>query len=360
MKKMYNFSVGPVEMDEEILKMGAEQIPYFRTDEFSALMKENESLLKKCINATHDSSAVFLTASGTGAMEATVMNLFNRDDKVLVVNGGSFGARFKQICDIHQINAYEIKLKHFEQIKTDHLAPFEDKGFTAFLINAHETSTGVLYDMKIVSDFCKRNNLLLVVDAISSFLADPYDMQKYDINATILSSQKAIALPPGLAFIILDKRAQESVHKNKVPSLYFNLQHYLLDGERGQTPYTPAVSILLQLNKRLKNIIEIGVENVINDVAIIASDFRERIKALPFDVASEYTSNTLTPITPKGKMNAVEIFNYLKNNHQIFVVPSGGALSEKLFRVGHIGALSIKSNDILLDSLNEMNNNNIL
>lgn len=108
---MINFAVGPVQMDEEIRAIGAEEVPYFRTPEFSAIMKENERLMKQFTGAPEDARAVFLTGSGTAAMEAAVMNLFTERDRVLVVNGGSFGARFAKICEIHEVPHEEIQLE---------------------------------------------------------------------------------------------------------------------------------------------------------------------------------------------------------------------------------------------------------
>ncbi len=357
---MLNFAVGPVMMEDEILKIGSKQIPYFRTEEFSNLMLENEKLLKQCVNAPISSRVIFLTASGTAAMEATVMNLFTNKDKVLVINGGSFGKRFKEICDTHYIESDEIKLNYCEALTKAHFAPFEDKNYTALLINVHETSTGVLYDMKLVKDFCQKNNLLLVVDAISSFLADPYDMSEYGANVTILSSQKAIALPPGMSYIIVDPKTQERIKNNKVKSIYFNFKDYLIDGERGQTPYTPAVSNLIQLNKKLQIITDRGINYEIKKVLKLAEDFRLRIKGLPLEIASSNPSNALTSLKPKGKMNAIQIFNHLKDYYGIFVVPNGGELAKVIFRVGHIGALTLEDNTKLIKVLNEMYERGIL
>jgi len=353
-KNTINFAVGPVMMQSDILKIGSEQVPYFRTDEFSNLSLNNEEMLLNLIGAPKDSRAIFLTGSGTAAMEASVMNILNENDKVLVVNGGSFGARFKQICDIHGLENDEIKLNYYAQLSQEILDQYNDKGYTALLINVHETSTGVLYDMKLVSEFCKRNNILLIVDAISSFLADHFNMAAYRANVTILSSQKAIALPPGMSYIIVDQFAQERINKNRINSLYYDLKRYLADGERGQTPFTPAVSNLIQLNKRLKSIVEYGINNVIADVLVLAENFRAKIGELPLKIAHDHLSNALTPIIPQGKANAKEIFETLKNDHGIFVVPSGGELEQVLFRVGHIGALSINDNKTLINALNDM------
>lgn len=357
---MLNLSAGPVMMESEILKLGAEQIPYFRTNEFSKILFECESLLLNCVNAPKDSRVLFLTGSGTTGMEASIINVFDKNDKVLIVNGGSFGKRFKEICDIYNIDHEVINLEFGEPLKQEHLSVYKGSDFTGFIINAHETSTGVLYDMEIVRSFCEQNDLVLIVDAISTFLADTYDMKINGSNITILSSQKALALPPGLSMILADKKAQKRILANKPISLYLDLKTYMTDGLRGQTPYTPAVSIILQLRMRLEQIKIKGVHKLIDDVEIISKDFRNRIKELPFECIIKSPSNAITTLSPNGKMSPVEICNYLKENYSIFIMSNGGDLKDKVFRVGHIGAISISDNDKILSAFTEMNELGIL
>lgn len=136
---MLNFTVGPVMSDDVVRAIGAEQVPYFRTPEFSAVMLENEKLIKKFAKAGDDARVVFITGSGTAAMEATVMNVFDKTDKVLVVNGGSFGQRFVELCQIHEISYEEIKLEKGKALKKEQLDMYDGKGFTGFLVNVHET-----------------------------------------------------------------------------------------------------------------------------------------------------------------------------------------------------------------------------
>ncbi|MDK0552939.1 aminotransferase class V-fold PLP-dependent enzyme [Clostridium perfringens] len=341
-------------MEDEILKIGQEQIPYFRTNEFSKIMLENEDLIKKLVRAENNARAVFLTASGTGAMEATVMNTLDRNDLVLVINGGSFGNRFSEICDIHEISHIDIKLKHGEILTEEHLNKYSDKKITALLVNIHETSTGMLYDIDIISRFCKKMDCILIVDAISSFLADKLNMREKGIDVLITASQKALALPPGISIIILNQKAMNKMNNIKVKSMYFNINNYLKNGERGQTPFTPAVSILLQLNARLKSIDLLGIENFEENTRILAEDFRKKIVELPFEIVNLRPSNAVTAIKPIGKMKAHDIFEYLKDNYNIFICPNGGDLRDKIFRVGHIGNLSIEKNDVLINALKDM------
>ena len=191
------------------------------------MMLENERLVKKFANATKDSKVVFMTCSGSGGMEAAIINCLTPQDKALVINGGSFGERFVELLTLHKIPFTEIKLKYGRALKPEHLAEYESKGYTTFLMQKHETSTGVHYDINLVSDFCKRNNCFLIVDTISTFLCDSFDMVAMDV---------------------------------------------------GQTPCTPAVGILRQINVCLKEIESAGGAEVeIARCAELAKYFRDKL-----------------------------------------------------------------------------------
>lgn len=357
---MLNFTVGPVQSSDEVRKIGSEQVPYFRTAEFSDVMFENEALIKKFAKAEDDARVVFITGSGTASMEATVMNTLTKNDKALVINGGSFGQRFVSLLDIHEIPFEEIKLERGKNITKQMLDKYENQGFTAFLVNVHETSTGVHYDIDLISDFCKRNNLFLIVDAISSFLADDFDMAKLGVNVMITGSQKALACPPGISVIVLSKKALERVENNEIKCMYLDLKDALKNGERGQTPFTPAVGILRQINARLKQIeISGGVESETKKIAEIANDFREKIKDLPFEIVSESLSNAVTPLHPLTA-SAYDIFLKLKDEYEIWICPNGGELKDEVFRVGHIGALTKEDNTALVDAFKDLQKKGII
>lgn len=357
---MLNFTVGPVMSSEAICAIGAEQVPYFRTAEFSATMKENEALMTQFTKAPEGSRVVFITGSGTASMEATVMNVFTPADKVLVVNGGSFGHRFVQLCEIHDIPHTEIALEMGHKLTAEHLAPYEGQGYTGFLVNLDETSTGVLYDIHLISQFCHRNNIFLVVDSISSFLADPFNMQALGVDVMITGSQKALACPPGISIIVLAPQAVERVCSREVKSMYFNLKDALKNGERGQTPFTPAVGILRQINARLKEIEAAGgVETENQRMAALAADFREKIKDLPFTIVSQSLSNAVTPLHPHN-VSAYDIFLKLKDEYHIWVCPNGGDMADKVFRVGHLGALTPADNTTLVAALTDLHEKGFL
>ena len=354
---MLNFTVGPVMSNESICSIGAEQVPYFRTPEFSAIMLQNERLMLKFAKAESDARVVFLTGSGTAAMEAAVLNLLTENDKVLVIDGGSFGHRFVELLRIYNIPHTVIKPEFGHGITEEQLMEFEGKGFTGFLVNLNETSVGVLYDIKLISDFCNRNNIFLVVDSISSFLCDSFNMKELNVQAMITGSQKALACPPGVSILVLSSKAVDRVYANKPKTMYLDLKSALKNGERGQTPFTPAVGVLRQINLRLKEIaIAGGVESEINRISSLAKYFRKRITELrlPFKIVSESLSNAVTPLTSTNGKSANDIFTILKNEYQIWVCPNGGDLKDIIFRVGHIGSLTENDFDTLIEAFLDM------
>ena len=314
---MLNFTVGPVMSSEGVRAIGSEQVPYFRTPEFSQVMFENEALIKKFAKADKDARVVFITGSGSAAMEATLINTFTPQDKVLVINGGSFGERFVQLCKVHHIPYTELVPEFGYDITDEMLAPYEQQGYTGFLVNVNETSTGVHYNIERISAFCKRNNLFLVVDAISSFLADAFDMEALGADVMITGSQKALACPPGISIITLSSRGVERVYQHDAGCMYFDLKDALKNGERGQTPFTPA------------------------------------------DFVSHSPGNAVTPLHPRN-VSAYDVFTTLKDEYHIWICPNGGDMRDRIFRVGHIGALTIEDNTRLLEALKDMQKHGLL
>ena len=353
---MVNFTVGPVQSCEAVRRIGAENVPYFRTAEFSEVMLENERMVKEFVSAPAGSRVVFITGSGTASMEATVMNVLTPKDRALIVNGGSFGARFCKICDIHGVPYDSIRLPVGRQLRHADIDSVADgREYSAFIVNKHETSTGVHYDMRLISNYCKKHNLLLIVDNISSFLCDEFSMADLGADVMVTGSQKALACPPGISLIVLSPRALARVEENDPMSLYFDLKDALKNQERGQTPFTPAVQILLQINARLKEIANSGgVKSEIDRCKALAEDFRGKIADLPLKIVSESLSNAVTPLHPTNGMSAYDIFLKLKDEHRIWICPNGGDLKDEIFRVGHMGNLTPNDNDKLIAALKKI------
>ena len=346
----YIFTPGPVKMSEEILEVGAKQTPYFRNCEFSDVTYACENGLLKMVNAPKGSKVIFLTASGTAGMESVVMNLFTKDDNALVVNGGGFGGRFVDICATHDIPHTDFQVEHTNLSDIETLAPKEN--YTSLIVNAHETSVGHLYDLSAMGTYARKNNMLYIVDAISMLVTDPLDMQESGIDVVIASSQKGLALPPGLTMLILAPKALNKVQNIK--SLYFNFKDYLSNGERGQTPYTPAVTIMLQLEARLAQIKRLGgVQATIANAKEMSEYFRKSIKALPLKAYTPYMPNAMTTLTPTDGKSAMDIVNGLEEDYKVMVCPNGGDKRDVIFRVSHMGDMTKEYTDVLIDALHD-------
>ena len=344
------FTPGPVKMSDEILQIGAKQTPYFRNSEFSEVTFACEKSLLEMVNAPEGSKVVFLTASGTAGMESAVMNLLTKDDNALVVNGGGFGARFVDICATHGVPHSNFKVKDTNLTEIESLVPNET--YTALVVNAHETSIGHLYNLDAMGEYATKNDMLYIVDAISMLVTDPLDMQQSNIDVVIAGSQKGLALPPGLSMVILSPVAIKRCQN--INSLYFNFKDYLTNGERGQSPYTPAVTIMLQLDARLKQIKQRGgVTQSIAHTKEVANYFRESIKALPLKEYTPYMPNAMTTLTPTDGKSAMDIVNALEKNYKVMVCPNGGEERDVVFRVSHMGEMSKEYTDILINALHD-------
>ncbi len=346
------FTVGPVMMYGDTLAESGKQLPYFRTDEFSKMMLDSERVLKGLLGAPEGSRVAFLTASGTGAMEAAVSNAFSGSDRVLIVVGGGFGRRFAEICDVHGIQHDDLVLQWDEALTPAHLDAYRGRGYAGLLINMDETSTGQLYDIGMVSRFCRDEGTLLVVDAISSFLADPLDMERDGVDIVIIGSQKALALEAGTSMLVMSPRAYGRISENVSPTYYLDVKRHVTDQERGQTPFTPSVGTLITLNGMLRTIEGQGIDAKIARTAALADYFRRGARGLGLAIPDYPLSNAVTPVLFDG--NAREVFEALRYHHDITLTPSGGDMAGRMLRVGHIGNLDESDYDALFEALREV------
>lgn len=346
------FTVGPVEMYPSTKNILEKGYTYFRTNEFGDMVKSCLEEVALLMGNKTAGSTIYLTASGTGAMDAVVDNCMNLHDKALVINGGSFGHRFCELLKWYNIPFDSIDLEWDEVVCEEDLLPYENKGYTALFVNLDETSSGKLYDISLLSSFCKRNNMMLIVDAISTFLADEYEMDKFGIDVTIISSQKGLCLSPGISIVSFSPRMIEKIMHNDAPkSYYFNFKDYFRNIDRGQTPFTPAVSIMYELKDMLELIKNAGGKSAwLNNVKEKALYFRKRAEELGFNVPIYPKSNTLTPLYFENG-GASEIVRLLRDEYQLYVNPCGGAMADKLLRVAHIGNTTLSDIDNLLEKM---------
>lgn len=340
--RILNLNPAITNMPEAVLQIAGEQPKYYRTKEFVRNVQESRAILLKLVGCKNGKVA-FLTSSGTGAMEAAVLNFIKQTDKVLIINGGMFGKRWVDICMTHSINFLEIKIPFGKSINLKKLkvniALYRP---TFVLMQACETSATQSLDVCGVGSICKFYGSKLIVDAISSFLVDPYFMTNWNVDVSILSSQKGLGLSTGLSMVVFKDLPI------RPKSYYFDLSRYLdLSGDIG-LPFTPNLIVLAQLNYQLKKIQMAGVGSRIDRVREIAKDFRYKIRNLPFTLMADNPASCATGLYTE-RTDVKAFFKYLVAKN-IYFIPSGGSAGKK-FIVGHLGEITKDDNTTLVKEL---------
>lgn len=324
--------VFPGNIEEDILAIGAQQLPYMRTPFFSSIVKESESIIKHLFGCT-TGCVIPLTASGTGAMDAVVANYVTTRGKSLVIAGGSFGYRWESLCKYYSHDCFTHKVDFCKDIDYKSLEEdiIREKPET-LLCQQHETSTGQLFDLVKIGALCRKYNVSLVVDAISSFLSEPLHMDEMGIDICITSSQKGLNILPGISLIVLSERLVEYDFANT--NYYFDFKENLKNLTRGQTPFSPATSIFLQLNERLKRLSKFNIEDIILKVRQKALFFRGLCDTYGWSYPAEVPANCITGffVSHNGDIMFEELMK------KGFCIMPGG--TPNYFRVSHLGVQS--------------------
>ena len=334
---------GPTPVPPRVLRAHSNLMINHRGGEFSKLWKEIQDGLKKVFQTKND--IMIFPASGTGAMEASIVNTLSPQDKILAVSIGSFGDRFAEIAksfgaDIIKLdfewgcganlNLIEEKLK-------------ENKNIKAVLITQNETSTGVTDDLENIAKIVKKFDILLIVDAISALGAIELKTDDWEIDLVVAGSQKALMVPPGLSFVSINEKAWKSYENSKMPKFYWDFKSLKKWMEKSQTPYTPALPQLFGLRESLKIILdEIGLENNFKRHKILGKATREGIKALGLELLCKdenVQSNTVTAILGEN-IDIESIRKIMREKYGVITAGGQGKLTDKILRIGHLGFIS--------------------
>ncbi|MBI5206331.1 MAG: alanine--glyoxylate aminotransferase family protein, partial [Candidatus Firestonebacteria bacterium] len=338
MKKNYLLTPGPTAVPSEISLEMAKPMIHHRTPVYIEVFKKvNESL--KNIFRTKNNVYV-LTSSGTGAMETAVVNLLSAGDTVLVINSGKFGERWGKICEAYGVNVIAINVEWGKSATPESIQKslHENKQIKAVFTTLCETSTGVRTDVEAIGKVVKETEAILVVDTISGLGAEDFYMDDWNIDAAVAGSQKALMLPPGLAFIALSEKAAKLTEKSKLPKFYWSLKKAKKSLEDGETPFTPAISLVIGLNKALQMIQEEGLENVIIRHAKLAKATREAAKAMGLELFAPLTpSNAVTPVKVPAGVDASVFIKKLKSKYGVTIIGGQDHLKGKIFRIAHLG-----------------------
>lgn len=337
LQKKYLLAPGPVPVPPKALLAMAKPIIHHRLPEFSAILSKIREDLKYLFQTQND--VLFFASSGTGAMEACVVNLFSPGDKVIVVRGGKFGERWGELAETYGLDPIYIDVEWGKAVSPEAIeealkAHPEAKGV---LIQAHETSTGVKHPVAEIAALTRERDTLLVVDAISALGVYPLPMDELGLDAVVAGSQKSIALPPGLSFVALSERAWKRVEEAKLPRYYFDFRREKKALAKETTAFTPAVSLLFGLSEVLTRIREVGLEKLFTHYARLSGACRAGIKALGLELFSEAPCEALTIVKVPAEVDGLALMKLMRNKYQVTMAGGQAKLKGKVVRIAHLG-----------------------
>ncbi len=332
------FTPGPTSVPEEILLEMAKPLIHHRTPQFRKILVECFSGLKEVFQTKEE--VIILTSSGTAAMEAAVSNLLSPGERCLVVEGGKFGERWREISVAYGIKVTSIMVDWGKSVTPTQIeeALRKEPEIKVVFTTLCETSTGAHTDVRSISEVIKRfPEVLHVVDGISSLGAVECRTDEWGIDVMVSASQKAFMLPPGLAFISLNQRAWHRVAERKSPRYYLDLAAYRKSLEKEDTPYTPALTLIIGLAGALRMMKAEGMENIWRRHAILAEATREAVRALGLKLLAETPSNAVTAVWAPEGVDAELLTKVLRDGSGITFAGGQGKLKGKIFRIAHLG-----------------------
>ncbi len=339
MLKRYLLAPGPTPVPPEVLLAMAKPMTHHRAPEFDKLFGEVREDLKWLFQTRND--VLILASSGTGGMEGAVSNFLSPGDKAISINGGKFGERWTKLCKTFGAQVHEIKVEWGRAVDPQAVADQlkKDPGIKAVYVQASETSTGVAHDVKALAEIVKRyEETILVVDAITALGVLDLKTDAWGLDVVVTGSQKALMLPPGLAFVSASEKAWRLAEKAKNASFYFNLKKERDSQQKNQTAYTPAVSLILGLKEVLTILKGEGLEAIFSRHASLARAMREGIQAAGLSLfPKERPSDALTAIAAPDGVDGQAVYKNLRTQYGMTGAGAQDHLKGKIFRVSHMG-----------------------
>ncbi len=345
---------GPTPCPPEVLAASARQMINHRGREFADLIRRVVQRLKRFYRTEHD--VLVLTASGTGGLEAAIVNTLSPGDQVLAVSIGEFGQRFAEIAEAYGAQVIRLEYEPGQAADPEDVrrALAQHPQARAVLVTHNETSTGVTNPLADIARVVREADRLLLVDAVSSLSSIPVETDAWGLDVVVSGSQKGWMVPPGLAFVSMSPRAWQAYERARMPRVYLDLGRHRRFLERGQTPWTPAVSVLFALDVALEMMEREGLENIFARHARIGQMARQGVKALGLKLLAadeRYASNTVTAVRVPEGVDARALLRLLEDEHGVVLAGGQGELQGKVFRIGHLGWVTEEDIRQTLDAL---------
>ena len=341
MLKRYLMAPGPVAVAPHILSRMSEPIIHHRSPQFSAFLAKVRGDLKYLFQTEND--VIIFASSGTGGMEAAVVNLLSQGDTAIVVRAGKFGERWTELCETYGVKAINIDVPWGEAVDPAHVKNALDANpdAKAVFMQAHETSTGAKQPVREIGALLKdRPETVLAVDAITALGVYELKTDEWGIDVVITGSQKALALPPGLAMVSVSEKAMGLVRRSNLPKYYFNFLKEKKAISKDTTAFTPAVSLIIGLGAVLDEIREEGLNAVFRRHARLAEGTRAGVLVMGLELYSRAPSEAVTVIKTPGGIDGQAIVKKLREEYGITIAGGQGQAKGHIIRISHMGHLS--------------------
>ncbi|MEH1870875.1 pyridoxal-phosphate-dependent aminotransferase family protein [Nostoc sp.] len=335
---------GPTPVPEAALLALAKHPIGHRTSEFSNILAEVTENLKWLHQTQSD--VLMLNVSGTGAVEAAIINFLSPGDRILVGSNGKFGERWVEIGQAYGLNVEEVKVEWGKALDpavfAEKLQADTQKQIKAVIITHSETSTGVLNDLETINRHVKEHGeALIIVDAVTSLGAFNLPVDAWGLDIVASGSQKGYMIPPGLGFVSVSPKAWEAYKSAKLPKYYLDLGKYRKATAKNTTPFTPPVNLIVALHTTLRMMKEEGLESIFARHERLKNATRAAIQGLnlPLFAADSSASPAITAVAPQG-IESDKIRSLMKKRFDIALAGGQDHLSNKIFRIGHLGFVS--------------------
>ncbi|HTS62758.1 MAG TPA: alanine--glyoxylate aminotransferase family protein [Candidatus Acidoferrales bacterium] len=311
---------------------------HHRTEDFRKVYRACLADLKELMATTND--VVMFAASGTGAMDAAVSNLFSKGDKVIVCVAGKFGERWADIAKAYGLDAKVLSVPYGQAVSPQMVeaALAAEPAVRGVFVQASETSTGAAHNVDAMGKAVAKTGAIMVVDAITGLGTMPLDIDDWGLDVVIGGSQKAFMIPPGLAFMSISPKAWKLAESGNLPHYYFNLKKEKKSGDAGESSWTPATSLILALGEALKYVKQIGMDNLIVNAQMLAHATRVAAQTLGLELfAPGSPGSSVTAIkAPKG-MDSGVIVKEFRNRFGAIIANGQGSMKGQIFRIAHLG-----------------------
>jgi aspartate aminotransferase-like enzyme len=331
------YTPGPTQLPDEVLEAMARPLIHHRTDEYRERFLDATRLMQEHLGTQQP--VLTLSCSGSGAMEAAAVNLLSPGDEVIVVEGGKFGDRWRVICQTYGVTAHVVSVTwgRVATVADVESAIAAHPGAKVMFLTHSETSTGALFPALEMARAARARGVATVIDAVTSFGVYDLHFDRSDLAGVVWGSQKGMMIPPGLGFVCLSPRGWELVKESKLPKFYFNLAKARAALEKGDTPFTPAISLVLAARAAMQLMAKEGHANVVARHQKNADATREAVRELGLSLFAEVPSNAVTAVSVPPGVDAGAVVKTMEARYGVKIAGGQEQLKGKIFRLGHIG-----------------------